>query len=217
MVAIHVVHIALGLPNPLQNWPHLQQLLQVICHQQPQPQADSGQQSVTTESLCQARPLHQLHIPKDSALWAGLTLSHFHSSELAQPKLAEGGACWFIGEWDVTPHLSQGLLHYVCIMLSGSKTDPFHLDCSVITGCTGTPVCGACKAWHIIQDNRWTQTPHDAPFLQIDGRALDHLTLVRHIKAIVGKLGLNPSMYSGHSLNTGEPHLLCQQGSPNGK
>ena len=74
------------------------------------------------------------------------------------------------------------------------------MGCPVIISCTGTPVCGACKAWCIIQDNKQTQTPPDAPFLQIDSRALDHLTLVRHIKAIAAKLGLNPSRYSGHSL-----------------
>ena len=31
MVAIHVAHIALGLPNHLQNCPHFDQLLLVIC------------------------------------------------------------------------------------------------------------------------------------------------------------------------------------------
>ena len=92
MVAIHVAHIALGLPNPLQNCPHLQQLLWAIHHQQPKPQPDSGQQGVTMEFLWQARPLHWLHLSKDSILWATLTLGHhslFCSGELAQPKLAE--------------------------------------------------------------------------------------------------------------------------------
>ena len=203
MAPIHVAHIALGLPNPLQNCPHLQQLLWEICQLQPQPQPDSGHQSITTEFLCRARPLHWLHLPKDSVLWAALTLGHyglFHSGKLVQWKLAEAGLPWYICVRDVTPHFSQGCLHYVCIMLSGSKTDPFHVGCSVIIGCTGTPVCEACEAWSIIQQHQWTQTSPDAPFLQIDGRTLDHLTLVRHIKDIVAKLGLNPFRYSGHSL-----------------
>ena len=67
-------------------------------------------------------------------------------------------------------------------------------------GCTGTVVCGACEAWHIVQSHRCRQTPPDAPFLQVDSRALDQLMLVNHIKATVAKLGLNPSRYSGHSL-----------------
>ena len=208
MVAIHAAHIPLGLPNPLQNCPHLQQLLQAIHHWQSQPLPDSGQQGITTEFLHQARPLHQLLIPKDSVLWAALTLSHydlFCSGKLAQPKLAKARVPQFIWVWNVTLHFLQGHLHYVHIMLLGSRMDPFQLGCPVIIGCTGTPVCGACKAWHIIQDHKWTQTPLDASYLQIDSRALDHLTLVRHIKAIMAKLGLNPSRYSGH--------ILCIRGA----
>ena len=91
----------------------------------------------------------------------------------------------------------------VCIMLSGSKMDPFQLGCPVIISCTGTPVCGACEAWCIIQQHQWAQTSPDASFLHIDGRSLDCLTLVRHIKDIVTQLGCNPSRYSGHSLHTG--------------
>ena len=94
-------------------------------------------------------------------------------------------------------------------MLLGSKMEPFQLGCPVIISCTGTPVCGACKAWCIIQDHKQTQTPPDAPFLQIDGRALDHLILVRHIKAIVAKLGLNPSRYSGHKPLYWGSYICC--------
>ena len=42
MAAIHAVHIALGLPSPLENCLHLHQLLLVIHHQHHQPQPDSG-------------------------------------------------------------------------------------------------------------------------------------------------------------------------------
>ena len=214
MVAICTAHIALGLPNPLQNCSHLQQLLWAI-HQQPQPQLDLGHQGVTTEFLRQARPLHQLHLSKDSVLCAALTFGHyglFHSGELAQPKLAEAGVPQFISVQDVTPHFSKGHLHYVCIMLSSSKIDPFHLGCPIVISCTGTPVCRACEAWHIIQEHQWTQTSLDAPFLQIDGRSLDCLTSVRHIKDIAVKLGLNPSRYSGHSLHIGGATSPAQAG-----
>ena len=37
MVVICVAHIALGLPSPLENCPHLHQLLWAICHYQPSP------------------------------------------------------------------------------------------------------------------------------------------------------------------------------------
>ena len=99
MAVIHVTHIALGLPSPLENCPHLHQLLQAICHWQPQPHLDLGQHGITMEFLCQARPLHWLHNTKDSMLWAILTISNyglFNSRELAQPKLAEARVALFI-------------------------------------------------------------------------------------------------------------------------
>ena len=142
-------------------------------------------------------------LPKDSVLWAALTLGHyglFHSCELVQPKLAEAGVPRYIHVKDVTPHFSRGHLHYVCIMLSSSKTDPFHQGCPIIISCTGTPVCLACEAWCILQQHQQGQISLDAPFHQIDSRALDHVTLVRHIKDIAAWLGLDPSRYSGHSL-----------------
>ena len=124
----------------------------------------------------------------------------FCRGKLVQPKLAEAGVPQYIHVQDVTPHFSRGCLNYICVLLSSSKMDPFHQGCPVIISCTGTPVCGACKAWCILQQHQWTQTSPDAPFLQIDSRALDHMTLVRHIKDIATWLGLDPSRYSGHSL-----------------
>ena len=170
---------------------------------------------MTTEFLCQARPLHWLHNPKDSVLWAALTIGHyslFCSGELDQPKLAEARVTQFIRVWDITPHFMQGYLHFVSITLSGSKTDPFQLGCPVIIGCTGTAVCGACEAWCIVQSHRCRQTPPNALFLQVDGRALDHLMLVKYIKAMVAKLELNPFRYSGHSLCIGGATSEVQAG-----
>ena len=108
------------------------------------------------EFLCHARPLHQLNLPKDSILWAALTLSHyglFRSGELAQPKLSEAGAVHFIRVWDVSPHFAQGHLHFVSITLWTSKANPFHQGCPIIIGCTRTAVCRACEAWHIVQSH----------------------------------------------------------------
>ena len=157
LVAIHLAHIAMGLPNSLQDYPCLQQLLWAIRRHQPQPQMDSGHQGITTEFLQRASPLHCLHLPRDSVLWAALRLAHyglFCSGELVQPKLAEAGVPWYICVQDVTPHFSRGHLHYVCILLSSSKMDPFHQGCPIIISCTGTPVCGACEAWHILQEHQ---------------------------------------------------------------
>ena len=167
------------------------------------------------EFLQWARPLQWLHNARDSVLWAAFTIGHyglFCNGKLTQPKLAEARVAQFIRVWHVIPHFMQGCLHFVCIHLSGSKTDPFQLGCPVTIGCIGTAVCSACEAWCIIQLHRCTQTPLDTPFLQVDGRALGHLTLVDHIKATTAKLGLDPSRYSGHSLYIGGAISAAQAG-----
>ena len=148
-------------------------------------------------------------------LWAALTIGHyglFYSCELAQPKLAEARVAKILRVWGITPHFMQGRLHFVHIKLSDSKTDPFQLGCPVIMGCTRTAVCGACEDWYIIQSHRHMQMPLDAPFLQVDGRALDHLMLVNHIKATAAKLGLNPYRYSGQSLHIGGATSAAEAG-----
>ena len=135
LAAICSEHIAMGLPNPLQDHPQLQQLLWVIHRQQPLPQPDSGCQGITMEFLCRARPLHHLHLPRNRVLWPALTMGHyglFQSGELVQPKLAEAGVPQFIHVQDVTPHFSRGCLHYIHVLLSSSKMDPFHQGCPVI-------------------------------------------------------------------------------------
>ena len=145
---------------------------------------------MTTEFLHWARPLHPLHNPNGSMLWAALTIGHyvlFQSGKLAQPRLAEARAAKFIRVWDIAPHFMQGCLHFVSIKLSDSKTDPFQLGCPAIIGCTRTAVCGTCEAWCTVQSHRCKQMPPNAPFLQVDGRALDCLMLVNHIQGHCGQ------------------------------
>ena len=65
LVAICSAHIALGLSNPLVNYPRLHQLLHATRRQQPLPQPDLGRQGITTEFLHRARPLHCPTSPRD--------------------------------------------------------------------------------------------------------------------------------------------------------
>ena len=206
LAAIHSAHITLGLPNPLLNCPRLQQLLWATQRHQPLPQPDSGHQGITTKFLCRAKLLHCPQSPKDRGLWAALTMGHyglFCSSELVQPKMAEASVPCFIRVQDITLQFTQGWLHYICVFLTSSKTDQFHQGCSVVIGCTGTSICGVCKAWHLLQHHQWMGSSLKAPFFQLHNRALDHMILVNHIKHIATRLRLDPSRYSGHSLHIG--------------
>ena len=206
LVAIRLVHIVLGMQNPLDNCPRLHQLLRVTRRQQPPPQPDSGRLGITSSFLSSARPLHRTNTHRDKVLWAALTMGHyglFRSGELAQPKLAEAGAPRFIRVQDVTPYFSAGQLHYVRVFLISSKTDHLHQGCPVIIGCTKTPICGACEAWQLLQHHQRVGSLPGDPFFKIDDRALDRVTLVNHIKQLATSLGLDSSRYSGHSLRIG--------------
>ena len=156
---------------------------------------------------------HCLSSPRDKVLWAALTMGSyglFCSRELAQPKLAEAGTPHFISVQDVAPHFSVGQLQYVWVFLASSKTDHFHQGCPVI-GCTRT-ICGACEAWHLLQQHQCTGSSLEAPFFKINDRALDTVTLVNHIKHLATSLGLDSSRYSGHSLRIGGATSDAQAG-----
>ena len=206
LAVIHSAHIALGLPNPLLNCPRLQQVLRATRRHQPLPQLDLGCQGITTDFLCRAKPLHCPQSARDRVLCAALTMGHyglFHSGKLAQPKMAEAGTPRFIRVQDVMLQFTQGWLHYICMFLNTSKTDHYHQGCPVVIGCSSTSICGACKAWHLLQQHQWIGSSPEAPFFQLQNRALDCMTLVNHIKHVATCLGLDPSRYSGHSLHIG--------------
>ena len=215
LVAIRSVHIALSLQNPLGNCPRLHQLLCTTRRQQPLPQPDSGRQGITFTFLHRARPLHRPSSHRDKVLWAALTMGHyglFCSGELAQPKLAEARAPHCIRLQDVTPHFSVGQLHYICVFLASSKTDHFHKGCPIIIGCTRTTICGACKAWLLLQHHQHVGSSPEDPFFKINDRALDRVTLVNHIKNLATSLGLDSSRYSGHSLRIGGATSAAEAG-----
>ena len=215
LAAIHSANIVLGLPNPLLNHPRLQQVLWATRRHQPLPQPDLGHQGITTDFLCRAKPLHCPQLARDRVLWAALTMGHyglFCSGKLAQPKMAEASAPCFIRVQDVMLQFTQGWLHYIHMFLNTSKTDQYHQGCLIVIGCMVTSFCGACKAWHLLQCHQQMGSSLDAPFFQLQNRALDHLTLVNHIKHVATCLRLDPSRYSDHSLHIGGATLAARVG-----
>ena len=100
-------------------------------------------------------------------------------------------------------YTAQAELKYVTIHLTVSKTDPFGQGVDVIIGCSGTQVCRACSAWDLIQSNQAKQASPTAPCFQLSGQPLSRGMMVGYIKGLLAKLGLNPSLYSGHIICTG--------------
>ena len=101
-------------------------------------------------------------------------------------------------------------LQYITIHLKVSKTDPFGQGTNVIIGCSDTQVCRACSAWDFIQSHWAKQASPTVPFFKLSGQPLSRSMMVGHIKGLPAKLGLNPSLYSGHSMHTvGSNHGHC--------
>ena len=104
---------------------------------------------------------------------------------------------WHLCVQDVTPSLTaHAELQYITIHLKVSKTDAFRQGVNVIIGCSGTQACRACSALDLIQSHWTKQASPTAPFFQLSGQPLSRGMMVGHIKGLLAKLGLNPSLYS---------------------
>ena len=208
LAAIQSAHIALGMQNPLENCPRLHQLLHALPEGSshcPSRRLRPPRHHVQLPAQGQASPLPQLSqgqsfmgSPYHGPLWPVLQwgASTTQASRSRSSPLHQGTRCQ-------TSLLCGPASLHVHIFLASSKTDYFHQGCPVIIGCTRTPICRACKAWHLLQYHQHAGSSPEAPFFKINNRALDRVTLVNHIKRLATSLGLDSSRYSGHSLRIG--------------
>ena len=105
---------------------------------------------------------------------------------------------------DVTLQITaQGQLQYITVHIKISKTDPFGQGIDMIIACSGIQVCRTCSAWDLIQSHHANQASPTAPFFQLSGQPLSRSIIMGHTKGLLAKLGLNPSLYSGHSMHIG--------------
>ena len=117
---------------------------------------------------------------------------------------------WHLCAQDVTPSLTvQAEVQYVTNHLKVSKRDPFGQGVNMIIGCSGTQVCGACSAWDLIQSHWAKQATPTAPFFQLAGQPLSRGMMVGHMKGLLAKLRLNPSLYSGLCIHTGRAPMTA--------
>ena len=201
LYGVWVLHIDMGLPNPLKGALQLHKCLWAI-HIQSNP--ESHKLAFMYDLLVLAHPLHQF--PAQHVLWAALTMAHF--GLLWTDEFTVDQECF-----DLTCHLcvqdvlhnitTQSTLQYVTVHLKSSKTDPFGQGINVIIGCSGTQVCDACTVWDLIQVHWANWASPTAPFFQLYGQTLSRTVMVGHIKGLLTRLGLNPSLYNGHSLCIG--------------
>ena len=167
----------------------------------------------TYELLVLTCSLHKF--PAQLVLWASLTMAHFGFLQMGEFMVDQDifNPTWHLCVQDITPSFTaQAELQYITIHLKVSKTDPFVQGVDVIIGCSGTQVCGACSAWDLIQSHWAKQASPTVLFFQLSGQPLSRGMMVSCIKGILAKLGLNPSLFSGYSMNIGRVTMATVAG-----
>ena len=198
---VWVLHINMGLPDTLKGALQLYKYLQAIhILSNPKPH----KLAFTYDLLVLAHPLHQF--PAQQVLWAALTMAHFRLLQTGEFTVDQ--ECF-----DPTCHLCiQGVSHsittqltlqYVTVHLKSSKTGPFGQGINMIIGCSGTQICGVCATWDLIWAHWANRASPTAPFFQLYDQPISRTIMVTHIKGLLTRLGLNPSLYSRHSLHIG--------------
>lgn len=96
---------------------------------------------------------------------------------------------------------------YVDLKLKSSKTDPFRQGISIPLFKINSSLCPYTALQnYLIERNKKFElklSPSDPFFLMDTGRPLSRTYFILHIKHILGRLGFNASLYSGHSLRAG--------------
>ena len=191
----------MSLLDPLKGALQLHKCLQAI-HIQSNP--ESHKLAFMYDLLVLACPLHQF--PAQQVLWAALTMAHFGllwTGEFTVDQECFNPTCHLCIQ-DMSHNITtQSTLQYITVHLKSSKTDPFGQGVNMIIGSSHTQVCGACAACDLIQAHWANQASPTAPFFQLYGQPLSRTIMVGHIKGLLTRLGLHPSLYSGHSLCIG--------------
>ena len=98
------------------------------------------------------------------------------------------------------------------MFLNTSKTDQFHQGCPIVIGCTGTSICRACKAWHLLQQHQQMGSSPEAPFFKLQNRAPGscdfsepyktccYLSRTRSFEVLWSQLAYKGSHFSSESL-----------------
>lgn len=95
---------------------------------------------------------------------------------------------------------SENDVPYVTLYLKRTKTGG---GVSVVIGCSKTKVCAYCMLQKLLEARKIFQSNHPALFIFSNGQPLNKQLLVRHLRFCLSCLGLQPDMYSGHSLRAG--------------
>ena len=101
---------------------------------------------------------------------------------------------------------------YMRVEIKASKTDPFRKGMYLIIGQTSQTICPvrAMKEYLDILPQTWT----GPLFTYSNGRRLTRQRLTNELRTLLGRLGLNSSLYAGHSFRIGAATSAAAVGLP---
>ena len=101
---------------------------------------------------------------------------------------------------------------YMRVEIKASKTDPFRKGMYLIIGQTSQTICPvrAMKEYVDILPQTWT----GPLFTYSNGRRLTRQRLTNELRTLLGRLGLNSSLYAGHSFRIGAATSAAAVGLP---
>lgn len=121
--------------------------------------------------------------------------------------------------YDPTCHLSYGDVlvdnartpTFLEIHIKASKTDPFRKGVSVFLGVTGGELCLVAATLDYMVHRGSLGGPF---FLFADGTFLTRDRFVHAVRSVLNKIGVDSSLYAGHSFHIGAATTASQQGIP---
>jgi hypothetical protein len=113
-------------------------------------------------------------------------------------------------KFNVNDHLCVGDVvvnhkeRMLSVLLKKSKSDTFSLGVSVFVGCSGGPICGFCSLVDYLGTRQLGSDGFKCPlFADFSGKALTKGYFVSVTRMSLAAIGLDTSLYSGHSYRAG--------------
>lgn len=193
--AVRSLHVRNGIPYPSQCH-KLALALRGVANNCPPP---AQKLPITYDMLVR---MHKLHSDtyNDLVYWTAICLGFYGCLRAAeftvnQPFDVNIHLCM----QDVTFHV-QDNVPFIKVYLKQTKTSA---GVSVIIGCSKTNVCAYCLLRKLLKARQTQHPHHPALFIFSNGQLLNKALLVKHVRFCLACLGIQPELYSGHSLRAG--------------
>ena len=170
---------------------------------------------ITTALLALFRPLLDMSVPDDRLSWAAMTLATcglFRVGEITVPKSStpDPYGLLTISNLKFSNPMAPSQSEYMTIHLKASKADPFRKEIDVHVA---NPSAIDAMVSYLAQ--RPAPISPSSPLLAFsDGKPLDRFHLINATRSLVSQLGLDASLYSGHSFRRGGATSLALAGVP---